>query len=89
MALIKAMTHDDLTGPEFTDRYTEALHAVIEAKQEERQLPEVPELAGVARQRGQEHAAVQSLDGALEVGGIRGQVLHRHVQEIERDSHRP
>lgn len=27
MALIEAMTRDDLTGPEFTDRYTEALHA--------------------------------------------------------------
>nr|WP_257039622.1 Ku protein [Streptomyces sp. OV198] len=37
MALIEAMTRDDLTSPEFTDRYTEALHAVIEAKQEDRQ----------------------------------------------------
>ncbi|MFJ6564698.1 Ku protein [Streptomyces sp. NPDC091412] len=43
VALIEAMTRDDLTGPEFTDRYTEALHAVIEAKQEDRQLPQVPE----------------------------------------------
>ncbi|MDX3131398.1 Ku protein [Streptomyces europaeiscabiei] len=41
-ALIDAMTRDDLTGPEFTDGYTEALHAVIEAKREDRQPPEVP-----------------------------------------------
>ncbi|MFF1739182.1 Ku protein [Streptomyces mirabilis] len=43
MALIEAMTRDDLTGPEFTDRYTEALHAVIEAKQEDHPPPEAPE----------------------------------------------
>ncbi|MEU7710244.1 hypothetical protein [Streptomyces nodosus] len=43
MALIEAMTRDDLTGPEFTDRYTEALHTVIDAKQEDRQLPQAPE----------------------------------------------
>ncbi|MFJ2723124.1 Ku protein [Streptomyces sp. NPDC087437] len=43
VALIEAMTRDDLTGPEFTDRSTEALHTVIEAKQEDRQLPQVPE----------------------------------------------
>ncbi|MEU9545175.1 Ku protein [Streptomyces mirabilis] len=43
MALIEAMTRDDLTGPEFTDRYTEVLHAVIEAKQEDRPPPEAPE----------------------------------------------
>ncbi|MFE7214536.1 hypothetical protein ACFU93_32255 [Streptomyces sp. NPDC057611] len=41
VALIEAMTRDDLTRPEFADRYTEALHAVIEAKQEDRQLPQV------------------------------------------------
>jgi hypothetical protein len=32
------MTRDDLTGPEFTDHYSEALHEVIEAKREDRQL---------------------------------------------------
>ncbi|MGW7410025.1 non-homologous end joining protein Ku [Streptomyces sp. NPDC054833] len=42
VALIEAMTRDDLTGPEFADHYTEALHTVIEAKQEDRQPPEVP-----------------------------------------------
>ncbi|MGW2050830.1 non-homologous end joining protein Ku [Streptomyces sp. NPDC001858] len=43
VALIDAMTRDDLTGPEFADGYTEALHAVIEAKQEDRQPPQAPE----------------------------------------------
>ncbi|MER5549915.1 Ku protein [Streptomyces sp. NPDC002589] len=43
LALIEAMTLDSLVGPQFADHYTEALHAVIEAKQESRQLPEVPE----------------------------------------------
>ncbi|QDN54165.1 Ku protein [Streptomyces sp. S1D4-20] len=43
VALIEAMTRDDLTGPQFADRYTEALHTVIEAKQEDRQLPKAPE----------------------------------------------
>lgn len=42
VALIEAMTRDNLTGPEFTDHYTEALHTVIEAKQEDRQLPQSP-----------------------------------------------
>ncbi|MFI6494734.1 Ku protein [Streptomyces sp. NPDC050564] len=43
MAVIEAMTRDDLTGPEFTDRCTEALQAVVEAKQEDRQVPQAPE----------------------------------------------
>ncbi|MFI1360262.1 hypothetical protein ACH4TV_42765 [Streptomyces sp. NPDC020898] len=42
MTLIEAMTRDDLTGPEFTDRYTHALHQVIQAKQEDRQPPQAP-----------------------------------------------
>ncbi|MER8225394.1 Ku protein [Streptomyces sp. NPDC094143] len=42
VALIDAMARDDLTGPEFTDGYTEALHAVIEAKQEDRPPPQAP-----------------------------------------------
>jgi DNA end-binding protein Ku len=42
VTLIEAMTRDDITGPEFTDRYTEALHEVIEAKQEGHRLPEAP-----------------------------------------------
>jgi DNA end-binding protein Ku len=46
MALIEAMTRDDLTSPEFTDRYTEALHAVTEAKQEDRQPPRADGPAG-------------------------------------------
>jgi DNA end-binding protein Ku len=43
VALIEAMTRDDLTGPEFTDHYSEALHEVIEAKREDRQMPQAPE----------------------------------------------
>jgi DNA end-binding protein Ku len=43
VALIEAMTRDDLTGPEFTDHYSEALHEVIEGKREDRQLPQAPE----------------------------------------------
>ncbi|MFG2885746.1 hypothetical protein ACGFYV_26215 [Streptomyces sp. NPDC048297] len=40
LALVDAMTRDDLTGQEFTDHYTEALHEVIEAKQKGDRLPE-------------------------------------------------
>ncbi|GAA2565313.1 MULTISPECIES: Ku protein [Streptomyces] len=43
VALIEAMTRDDLTGPEFTDHCSEALHEVIEAKRDDRQLPQPPE----------------------------------------------
>ncbi|MET9388676.1 hypothetical protein ABZY09_48985 [Streptomyces sp. NPDC002928] len=43
LALVEAMTLDSLEGPQFTDHYTDALHAVIEAKQEDRQLPQVLE----------------------------------------------
>ncbi|MGW4735160.1 non-homologous end joining protein Ku [Streptomyces shenzhenensis] len=42
VALIEAMIRDDLTGPEFTDHYTDALREVIEAKQEGNRLPETP-----------------------------------------------
>ncbi len=42
VTLIEAMTRDDLSGPEFTDRYTTALHKVIEAKQEGHRLPDSP-----------------------------------------------
>ncbi|WP_330461649.1 hypothetical protein OIB37_35190 [Streptomyces sp. NBC_00820] len=37
------MTRDDLTGPEFTDGYTEALRRVIETKHEGHHLPEAPQ----------------------------------------------
>ncbi|WP_338900118.1 hypothetical protein WBG99_34350 [Streptomyces sp. TG1A-60] len=50
VALIEARALDDLTGPEFTDRYTEAMHTVIEAKPEDRQLPEAPEPEARPRQ---------------------------------------
>ncbi len=37
------MTIDTLEGPEFTDRYTEAIAQIIEAKREEKPLPQAPE----------------------------------------------
>lgn len=43
LALIEAMTLDSLEDPQFADHYTDALHAVIKAKQEDRQLPQVVE----------------------------------------------
>ncbi|MGW3513555.1 hypothetical protein [Streptomyces sp. NPDC000994] len=63
VALIKAMTRDDLTGPEFTDRYTEALHTVIEAKQEDRQLPQAPEPTARPEQLVDRMAALQESIG--------------------------
>jgi DNA end-binding protein Ku len=46
LALMEMMTRDDLEGPEFEDAYTDALAQVIEAKREDRRLPEMPEPAG-------------------------------------------
>ncbi|WP_405467589.1 Ku protein [Streptomyces canus] len=43
LALIDRMAQDDLEGPEFTDAYTDALAKIIEAKREEKPLPEAPE----------------------------------------------
>ena len=43
MLLIDGMTLEDLKGPQFTDRYTEAVGQVIEAKREGREMPAVPE----------------------------------------------
>ncbi len=43
LALMDTMAVDDLTGPDFRDTYTEALAEVIEAKREDRPLPEAPE----------------------------------------------
>ncbi len=39
------MTRDDVAGPDFTDRYTDAIAKVIEAKRESRPLPAAPEPA--------------------------------------------
>ncbi|SEF17753.1 Transposase [Streptomyces sp. Ag109_O5-10] len=41
--LIERMAVDRLEGPDFVDHYTEALEKVIEAKREDRELPEAPE----------------------------------------------
>lgn len=46
--LIDRLTRDDLDDPEFTDRYTEAVEQLIEAKREHREPPraEEPEAPG-------------------------------------------
>lgn len=43
LALMDTMTREDLAGEEFRDSYTEALAKVIEAKREDKPLPEAPE----------------------------------------------
>ncbi|MEU2717941.1 Ku protein [Streptomyces sp. NPDC007205] len=43
LALMDTMTVDELVGPDFEDRYTEAMAQIIEAKREEKPLPEAPE----------------------------------------------
>lgn len=43
LALMDSMTRDDLDDPEFRDTYTEAVSKVIEAKREDKPLPEMPE----------------------------------------------
>jgi DNA end-binding protein Ku len=43
LALIDRMSRDDLEGPEFTDAYTDAVAKIIEAKREDKPLPEAPE----------------------------------------------
>jgi DNA end-binding protein Ku len=43
LALMESMARDDLDGPEFEDTYTDALAKIIEAKREDRELPEAPE----------------------------------------------
>ncbi|MEV5178000.1 Ku protein, partial [Streptomyces flaveolus] len=43
LALMDTMTTDSLEGPDFTDRYTEAIEQIIEAKREAKPLPEAPE----------------------------------------------
>ncbi|MDQ0994718.1 Ku protein [Streptomyces sp. V3I7] len=45
LTLMDAMAVDSLEGPEFGDRYTEALEQVIDAKREDRPPPEAPEPA--------------------------------------------
>ncbi|MET9909653.1 Ku protein [Streptomyces sp. NPDC006476] len=43
LALLESMSRDDLEGPEFEDAYTEAMAKIIEAKREDKPLPEAPE----------------------------------------------
>ncbi|MFI1607206.1 Ku protein [Streptomyces griseofuscus] len=49
LALMDTMTVDELEGPEFHDRYTEAVAEIIEAKREEKPLPKAPEPEQPAR----------------------------------------
>ncbi|MFH9090959.1 Ku protein [Streptomyces sp. NPDC017673] len=58
LALMDTMTVDELEGPEFQDRYTEAIAQLIEAKREDKPLPEPPEP--------EEPAAVLDLMAALQ-----------------------
>jgi len=44
LALMDSMSREDLDDPEFRDTYTEAVAQIIEAKREDKPLPEVPEL---------------------------------------------
>jgi DNA end-binding protein Ku len=43
VTLMESMTRDDLDGPEFEDAYTDAIAKIIEAKREDKPLPETPE----------------------------------------------
>ncbi|MEW2051886.1 hypothetical protein [Streptomyces sp. NPDC005476] len=43
LALMESMSRDDLGGDDFKDTYTEATEKIIEAKREEKPLPEAPE----------------------------------------------
>ena len=43
LALMESMSRDDLEGPEFEDAYTDAMAKIIEAKREDKPLPEAPE----------------------------------------------
>ena len=45
--LIDRMTHADVDGPDFTDRYTDAIAKVIEAKRDGLEPPRTPEPAAV------------------------------------------
>jgi DNA end-binding protein Ku len=52
LTLMDSMTRDDLEGDDFRDTYTEALQEIIEAKREDKPLPEAPELGARARPAG-------------------------------------
>ncbi|MEV5903580.1 Ku protein [Streptomyces sp. NPDC052127] len=43
LALMESMSREDLEGDDFKDSYTEAMEKIIEAKREEKPLPEMPE----------------------------------------------
>ena len=78
VALIDAMTRDDLIGPEFADGYTEALHAVIEAKQEDRQPLEAPVPVSRPGQLVDLMAALQ--ESVSKARAARGETRHGRAQ---------
>ncbi|MDN3264058.1 Ku protein [Streptomyces sp. CSDS2] len=68
LALMDTMTVDALEGPEFTDRYTEVIAQIIEAKREEKPLPEALE---------PEQPAQPGSDGRPAGVGVQGEGLPR------------
>jgi DNA end-binding protein Ku len=78
LALMETMSREDLEGEEFQDTYTEALARIIEAKREDRPLPEAPEP--------QEPAKVLDLMSALQESVAKAKAS-RGEDEGEADVH--
>jgi DNA end-binding protein Ku len=78
LALMETMSREDLEGEEFQDTYTEALARIIEAKREDRPLPEAPEP--------QEPAKVLDLMSALQESVAKAKAS-RGENEGEADVH--
>ncbi|GAB2883463.1 hypothetical protein GCM10027074_60100 [Streptomyces deserti] len=76
MALMEAMAIDSLEAAEFRDTYTDALSEVIAAKQEHRELPEVPQLAA-------EPGRVMDLMAALRESVTRAQAARSEDAEAK------
>ncbi|MER5793342.1 hypothetical protein [Streptomyces sp. NPDC001980] len=83
-ALIDRMTHDDLTGDDLRDTYTEALQ-IIEAKREEEPLPEVEEPEQPAKVLGSDGGA-QRVRRSGQGGPQRGRRRARATEEEGRAS---
>ncbi|RAJ57648.1 MULTISPECIES: hypothetical protein [unclassified Streptomyces] len=64
LAPVDTMTVDELEGPEFHDRHTEAVAEIIEAKREEKPLPKAPEPEQPARVLDQMAALQESVTKA-------------------------
>ncbi len=79
--LIDRMTRADVEGPDFTDRYTDAIAKVIEAKRESRPLPEAPEPAAAP-------ARVVDLMAALQESVRKTQAARVRTPQRPRDAGR-